>query len=323
MLLLPAVSFASTVWKGDFETGDLSQWTRPLMVSSDRLRVVDDPVREGRHAVKVTVKQGDDPINASGNRNELVYVGPESSGSEFYYKWSTLFPEDFPRSSRWQLFAQWHHEGCCGSPPLEFFIIDDVLQMRVGGSSGQVLWRAPMVRGKWHDFVLHVKWSSDSRVGFVELYHDGQLAVPRRNVATQYPGERNVLQFGLYRDTSISQVGTLFHDGFVMATRLEDVMPPSSPRPEPQPQPQPVVQPSPGMDGETPPSGVRDDPQASTDGVVPGSPELETVPPVGCGASATGGGVPLLALAGLAMMALLGRRKSAFASVRRGRSSSR
>ena len=30
------------------------------------------PARQGSYALKVTVKQGDDPINASGNRNELV-----------------------------------------------------------------------------------------------------------------------------------------------------------------------------------------------------------------------------------------------------------
>jgi Polysaccharide lyase len=124
-LLLPTLASASVVWKGDFETGNLSQWDREQSVSSSRLQVVSAPAREGRYALKAIVRQGDDPINASGNRNEVLYLGREASGSEYFYKWSTLFPSSFPRSSTWQVFTQWHHDGDGGSPPLEFFIIDD------------------------------------------------------------------------------------------------------------------------------------------------------------------------------------------------------
>ena len=31
---------------------------------------------------------------------------------------------------------------------------------------------------RWYDFVLHVKWSTDPAVGFVELWVDGQQRVP-------------------------------------------------------------------------------------------------------------------------------------------------
>ncbi len=61
-LLMPAIASASTLWKGDFETGNLSQWSKPQSVASDRLMVVTDVVREGDYALKATVKQGDNPI---------------------------------------------------------------------------------------------------------------------------------------------------------------------------------------------------------------------------------------------------------------------
>jgi len=307
LLVLPAVGAASTVWKGDFETGDLSQWTRALRVAPDRMQVVTSPVREGRYAMKVTVKQGDDPINASGNRNELVNITLEQPGSEYYYKWSTLFPASFPRSPRWQLFTQWHHDGCCGSPPLEFFVINDEMQMRAGGVSGPVLWRAPLERGHWQDFVLHVKWSSNPKVGFVELYHNGELVVPKYNVATQFPGDRNYLQFGLYRDASISQDGVIFHDGFTMATRLEDVLPQSEPEPAPAPQPAPVSQPAPSPVVHNPnPEGTGTGlPVLPGDDTQSGELAQDGLPPGGCGASSTGG-APLFTLASLAMLALGG-----------------
>lgn len=315
-LLLPTVASASVVWKGDFETGNLSQWTREQTVSSNRLLVVGSPLREGRYALKTTVRQGDDPIDASGNRNELVYLGREAAGSEYFYKWSTLFPKSFPRSSRWQIFTQWHHDGSGGSPPLEFYVVDDEMRMRVGGSNGKILWRAPLQREQWNDFVMHVKWSSDPRVGFIELYHGGQRVLPLTKVATQYSGQRNYLKLGLYRDASIAPEGVVFHDGFIQATQLEDVLPAAvaTPAPAPaaggQPAPDEATSPQPAPVAQVP-SGAEDseDPNLSPGGIIPGDPALGAgVPPGACGASSTGG-TPLLVAVGLAVLALVGRRR--------------
>lgn len=216
---------STVVWRGDFETGDRLQWTKAQMVSPDRLQVVSSPLREGRYALKVTVKQGDDPINSSGNRNELVRMTREPTGSEYYYRWSTLFASDFPSVRTWQLFAQWHHEGSSGSPPVEFYVNGEEMRLNVGGTSGTIVWRAPLVRGSWQDFVFHVKWSPNSSVGFVELYHNGKLVLPKRYIATQYSGMLNYLKLGLYRNETVAQTGVLYHDGFIMAKSLSDVMP--------------------------------------------------------------------------------------------------
>jgi uncharacterized protein (TIGR03382 family) len=335
-LLLPAVASASVVWKGDFETGNTSQWEREQSVSSSRLQVVSSPVRQGRYALKAVVRKGDDPIDASGNRNELLHLSYEPSGSEYFYKWSTFFPSSFPRSSRWQIFAQWHHTGLNGSPPLEFYIIDDVIHLRAGGVNGKVVYRAPLQRGKWNDYVLHVKWSADPRVGFVELYHNGKLALPKTKAATQFSGQRNYLKLGLYRDESITPEGVVFHDGFTIATKLEDVMPPpavATPAPKPAPAPAPstpapVTTPDEAPASEQPapiaeiPAEESGDGTLGTGGIIPEDPMLAGMTPAaGCGASSTGG-TPLLVAAALAVVALLGRRKQAPAPVRARRSRS-
>jgi uncharacterized protein (TIGR03382 family) len=321
VLLLPAIASAATVWKGDFETGNLSQWSRAQSVAADRLQVVSDVVREGSKALKVTVRKGDNPIAASGNRNEVLYLTQEPPGSEYYYKWSTLFPEDYPSANTWQLFAQWHQDGCCGSPPLEFYVVGEEMFLRVGGSNGKVVWRGPLVRGSWNDFVLRVKWSSNPKEGFVEMYKDGELAVPKTMAATQFNGERNYLKLGLYRDNSISQVGVVYHDGFTMGTTLEDVMPPAAPEapappaaielPTPPTSQAPV--PTPGV---TPPATSPQQP--STSPGLPGDPygqpgDLEVAQ--GCGASATGG-MPAVAAAVALALVLLTRRRHALAQAR-------
>jgi hypothetical protein len=232
LLALPCAALASPVWQGDFETGNLSQWSNEEMMASDRLQVVPSPAREGTYALRATVRQGDDPINASGNRNELVHDGGETEGSEYFYKWSTQFDASYPSANTWQVFAQWHHDGCCGSPPVEFFVVGEQMHLRVGGEQGKVLWNAPLVRGQWQDFVFHVKWSADPAVGFVELYNQGQVVVPRTPVATMYRGMRNYLKLGLYRNETIAPEGVVFHDGMVQATALEDVLAPA-PAPAP------------------------------------------------------------------------------------------
>ena len=73
----PPPPSSTVVWRGDFETGNLSQWSSAQMVSADRLQVVTSPARQGGYALKATVRQGDNPIGASGNRNELVRMTNE------------------------------------------------------------------------------------------------------------------------------------------------------------------------------------------------------------------------------------------------------
>ncbi len=328
VFVVPSLASAEVVWKGDFETGNISQWTRSQSVSNSRLQVVTDMVREGRYALKATVRQGDDPIGASGNRNELLYISEEKTGSTYFYKWSTLFPQNYPLSDGWQVFAQWHQEGCCGSPPLEFFVKGDRMFLRVGGSEAPISWEGPLSRGEWHDFVLQVKWSSNAKVGFVQLWHNGKVALPKTMGATQFGSEMNYLKLGLYREDTIKPEASVYHDGFTMSTTLEDVMPPApAPEPVPEPAPEPTPTPTPTPDTtptpEPTPTPIPTPPVISVPtlpgtgtpnvGVVnddngPNNP-LSDSGPQGCGASATGGAPFVAATALLAMAGLLSRRR--------------
>ncbi|MET0406371.1 MAG: heparin lyase I family protein, partial [Cystobacter sp.] len=204
---------SGVVWRGDFETGSRSQWDSTQMVSSDRLQVVSSPSRQGSYAIKVTVKKGDNPINASGNRNELVKMTNEKEGDEFFYRWSTMFASDFPSAKTWQLFTQWHQSGNSGSPPVEFYVNGETIFLRLQGST--VVWSTPLVRGQWLDFIFHVKWSAKSSTGFVELYYNNKLVLPKRYGATMYSGMTNYLKVGLYRNSTVAPVGVVYHDSWV------------------------------------------------------------------------------------------------------------
>jgi hypothetical protein len=211
---------SSVVWRGDFETGNFSQWSRLQMVSADRIQLVSSPVRQGSYAVKVTVRQGDDPIDSSGNRNEMVRMTNEPEGSEYYYRWSTMFAPDFPAPANWQLFTQWHHSGSSGSPPVEFAVNNNNIILYCSKTE---VWRTPLVRGAWQNFVFRVKWSPNSSVGFLELYLNGNLVMPKKYCATQFPGMTQYLKVGLYRSSSITQTGVIYHDNWAMGRTLADV----------------------------------------------------------------------------------------------------
>jgi uncharacterized protein (TIGR03382 family) len=123
----------------------------------------------------------------------------------------------------------------------------------------------------------------------------------------------------------------VFHDGFVQATRLEDVMPPpvvATPAPAPAPAPDSTPDDGASGEGDPPPedpSPIAQEPSDSlpgTGGIIPADTTLagEGMPPGSCGASSTGG-MPLLVAAGLTLAALLSRRKAtAPAYARRSRS---
>ncbi len=266
---IPGSASAELIFRGDFETGDLSQWHKTQIVSSDRAKVVTSPVAEGKHSLQVTVKKGDDPIASSGNRNEVLEMTLEPEGSESWYRWHTMFAEDFPSADTWQLFLQWHHRGNDGSPPMNFSVRGEEIMLR---ANKEFIWRTPLKRGKWFEFLFHVKWSPDKKVGFVELWVDGQLALPKTYVPTQFPGQLNYLKMGLYRDEAVGPTGVLWHDGLLIGTKREDVMPATTPTP---------VEPTP-TDPETPvenpdpvdPAPVDPDPSTPTDP----APEKPTLP---------------------------------------------
>ena len=212
---------ADPIWSGDFETGDLSQWSPRLDLqegATDRLVVVDAPVRQGRYALRATVKPGD--LNNNGSRAEVVLRDQMfHEGDERWFHWYTMFPAEFQPSPKWILFTQWHDSGF-GSP-LGFNLHGETLSFRVMGHeydrAGQweagTLWKARLQPGKWNEYLLHVKFSDNPNIGFVELWVDGQPVVPKTMHATLDPGDYVYLKQGLYRDKSINWDQSVYHDG--------------------------------------------------------------------------------------------------------------
>lgn len=240
---------------GNFEVGPPG-WTQFSVLQferdrpvSDSFGLVDQPVRSGRQAARITVRQGYSRFGYNEDTS-LVYRGDESSGDEYWYGFSAYFPQDWFPPNRWGIIAQWH-ANLGTSPIIAFDARADTmtLEFRAGvtneqRNSFQMFKNIPLLatlsKGKWNDFVMHVRWSAEN--GSVEVWH--KLAdqskfrrlvrltnVPTFQWTTAGRGYGTYLLLGLYRgsfcpqptqldcvsSSGVQPPNTLYLDSFVRA----------------------------------------------------------------------------------------------------------
>ncbi|NMN96657.1 polysaccharide lyase [Antrihabitans stalactiti] len=242
---------AQVLFRGDFETGDFSQWSTCQSVvindfctdyknSDQSLQVQTDVVRQGRYAARFEVRDGDLSFSA-GDRSEvsdeLVTGGNE--GDDRWYQWSTQFSSTFPMnhaSQGWGVVGQWHGESDAGSPPVSMNVdvADGQWGLRINRQaapgvfmSTPVLWKTPLAPGTWQDIKMHIKWSAEDSVGFVELWHNGvrQTFTGEPCAGTDHCAIRTLIpggggtyfKMGYYRSVNVHGTGVVYGDAFESA----------------------------------------------------------------------------------------------------------
>ncbi len=193
-------------WRGDWETGDTGQWawintgqTDPIN-GNTRVEIVTSPVRQGSYAAKFVVDADSDgdPDRAEVSSTQADTGGYE--GQEWYYSWSTMFPSigiDAESNSHPQLYleSESRNQKTC---------------KRIRARKKWFL--GPLQYDNWYDFTLHVSWSQDPTVGFVELWVDRTNVVPLTYVQTLDNGGGVYLEQDLYR-RDFGATNVLYHDG--------------------------------------------------------------------------------------------------------------
>jgi len=212
---------AEVIWRGDFETGTTGQWRGAP--KTDSVRVVTDPVREGKYALRI------DGTNAArrGNRDRIeLQHQPEppgtAEGTERYFGWSVFVPKKltagghalgyFETRNSWRQLMSFEVHG------------EDILYSTRVPYARRWSGTGKLTPGRWHDFALHVLWSRDPAKGFVEVWYDGQQVVPRVMTGTLLDENVVFFQIGLMRDTS-EDPETIIIDHVIEATTLKEVTP--------------------------------------------------------------------------------------------------
>jgi len=216
---------AEVIWRGDFETGTTEQWSGAP--KGQAVKVVEDPVRAGKYALRIdgtnAARKGDN------DRIELQHQPKPpgtSEGTERFFGWSVFVPKAltkdhhalgfFETRNSWRQLMSFEAQGQ-----------DIQFSTRVPYA---LRWKGPgkLTPGCWHDFVVHVLWSRDPAKGFIEVWFDGQIVVPRVATATLRDEDvKNVafFQIGLFRRTS-DVPETILIDHVIEATTLAEVTPP-------------------------------------------------------------------------------------------------
>lgn len=220
-MLIPMSTMGDTLFRGDFETGDLGQWVSSP--KTDAIKVVTDPVREGRYALRIdgsnaAVRNGRDRIEL---QHQPKGAGT-SEGAERWFGWSVFLPAALPKGSHSMGYFETRNSW------------SRVMAFDVQGEDIEFTTRVPYARrwsgkgkltpGRWHDFAVHVLWSRDATKGFVEVWFDGEQVVPPTKTATLRDENPVFFQLGLFRETSETPE-TLFIDHIVEASTREEVTP--------------------------------------------------------------------------------------------------
>jgi hypothetical protein len=218
-----APSSAEVLWRGDFETGNLQQW-HGTATKNDAVKIVTAPVRAGKYAVQI------DGTNAArrGERDRIEFQHqPQppgtADGTERYFGWSVYVPKTltpgvhqvgyFEARNAWRQLMAFEVRG------------EDLLYSTRVPYAKRWEGKGKFTAGRWHDFVVHVLWSRDPQKGFVEVWFDGELVVPKAMTATLLDENPAFLQIGLMRETS-EVPETILIDHAIEATTREEVTPP-------------------------------------------------------------------------------------------------
>ena len=222
------------VWSGDAAAGDLSQFqdtpwnTVPGGLPPD---VVSSPTRSGHYSIRARIagKGGTGEGICCGSRSELVpKLADIHPGDDLWFSFSTLLGQGFPVDAEWQTITQWRQDPD-GSPPLELSVQDG--QYSLSGGYGHPVEPmafakslGPAVPDTWEDWLIHITFSPDPAVGYVDVWQNGRLLVDgfHPQSGTMYPtteGEPDVyLKVGYYRNAAIRASGTVYYADWKVGT---------------------------------------------------------------------------------------------------------
>jgi polysaccharide lyase-like protein len=226
---------ATVKWRGDFETGDASQWDAFLSERGGQLAIVSFPVVQGRYAARFTLGGA---RASRGGRAEMhdhrLAQGGARPGAELVYDWWLLIP----RASRLpkglgMSTTQWHNADACYGGGLDIDGRGPWSRWSALFRGGRVVdWDrgcryrhertfdlGPLVRGRWTHFRLHVKWHRSPAVGFVRIWVDGVPKIPFTRLATlsahAYARQSVRLRQGIYRGP-LRGTTVLYGDGMTI-----------------------------------------------------------------------------------------------------------
>lgn len=216
------------LWQSDLATGDLTRFKElpPESAGAKQPTVVTTPTRSDAHAVAFTIP-GPAPAGAVARTEVVPKFRDIEVGDDLYFGFSTYLEPGFPTDVHWQSLVQFT-QNVDGAPPLGLYVEDG--SYRIEGGYGYPGGAQPfnkaihsIVVGKWVDWVIHVVFSPDPKVGYVEVWADGIQVQDRYTPpwGTLYPSSgptTGYVAFGYARRPDIPPPGSVVFDDLRIGT---------------------------------------------------------------------------------------------------------
>lgn len=223
-LTTATAAHADVVWVGNFETGDLSQWT--FVANGGYVELQSGLVGEGELAARVELHN--DAVWPNGlKRVELQHL-PDAyrttEGATTWFAWSFYLPEALPEEYD-QAIGYWESNNSY-QQVMAFNVQGDDIVFATRRPSNVVQWQADDVvtPGVWHRIAMRVAWSTGQ--GSVSVWFDGQQVVDEAAAQTLADGNPCFVQIGLLRDAiEFADVPVIVLDDAIEGDSLEDVRP--------------------------------------------------------------------------------------------------
>jgi hypothetical protein len=245
---------ANLLFSDDYSSGALGMW--PTVQSCPgAISVVSDPLRASGKSAKFTVTNNDTHTNCAGSPNQnpraqLVSKPLFKNGDDQYIGFSTFFPSGFPANvpSNFLQVAEIYGAPFAGGPPLGIDVLGDKMMFAscyFAADGTTLIYNRPWISKTpnhigtaWENITLHVKFSPDKTVGYVEIWQNGAKqtfidGTQRYYMATLMPGiswngstATNSLYMNSYRHLDvIPDTITLYHDDVKVGSTFASVQP--------------------------------------------------------------------------------------------------
>lgn len=217
---------AAVVWTGDFETGDVSQWSGTL--NGQHISVVKMPVADGMFSGQVQLTN--DAVWPNGLKRVEFNHSPEAArtaeGAQTFFAWSFYLPQTLPVDPTQQI-GYWESNQSY-QQMMAFEVSGEHISFSTRQPQNKVQWQADgkVKAGVWHRIAMRIVWSKDPAVGLVDVWFDNEQVLSGGGAKTLADDNAHFTQVGLLRGKiEFQDAPVIVIDDAAEGDTLEDVRP--------------------------------------------------------------------------------------------------
>lgn len=216
------------IFSDDFDGHRFSSLWRVEKSARHSVKLVHEPHRTGKHAVRFELRREDELVHKS--KRVEIKLPSVPSASQRWYSFSIYLPSDFIEDNEWEILAQWHDKPDGNKRPGGFetwrkpaLCLSSInghwrlyrrwdpapitVDQKVGPDGGtEEIDLGPYQTDTWTDWVFHIKWSWQED-GLLEIWKNGEQVLNHTGPNTYNDLIGPYFKMGVYKPPWVSGRG--------------------------------------------------------------------------------------------------------------------